>query len=1037
MNKMLKKRIPYALTVIAVFFVCLFSAIFSLGNKPVYAEESSEYQTAYIGDVIAAENFMLSDGDSQVKAEGLRAVYPSGGVFGGDKFTIEQAGKYVVTYFADVDGARLQETCTYMAVRKPQNMIVASSSVNVEYGKYYVESPYTIKKNTYGAIVGFRAGETISFAANLKTEKLTADYNILDLIVMPSVFKETDFQRLTVRLTDAADADNFVEIIIEIYNAQDGAGQVSYIRAGANGQQAGAFEHDGSFRGDGRYGTQVEHSFRGLGYNPIIPPRGDEDPRSYPENQTVSEKSLVLSLDYAEKMIYAGPISAENPDKIKVNDLDDSVNYKGNPWGGFTSDEVVVSVSASNFSKAEGKVLIKSFGDYDFSKDIIDEEKPEITVDCDSTGKMPVAKQGEEFPIFPFTAKDALDESVKCDVWTYYVDANGNRITVENDGKSFITEYAGKYEIVYRAEDNSGNVQIETIEITSLATTPNIFISIADALVEGVEIYETVDIPTADEIPVFGGSGSLKVERTVCDPNGQVLNVEDTLQLTMLGDYKVIYTVTDYLGNVQYGLQTIRAVGVEKPKFVETPEFDKKLIAGFVYDLPQVLVIETVNGEVVELVCKTYINGEIVDGEFLADGSEVDIRYVAEGQTGSTEWSTTISIVNTDEGRYKDLYFYNEGDLKIENEQYDVKLTFAEDCQTSFVNALYSDGFILMMSYAAEQIGFSSMAVQMVNAENRALSVTVRLLYEKANDAWFLQLNDSNKKIAFTTSDEILTFKLEGNGEKIVDASGVTVATIKIYDNGKSFQGFSDSLYLQFAFEGVEQESSICITQICNQSMGYSKSTIEKGDDSIAPVIIFDEELQLRQKLGGKAKIPTAKAFDVLSQLNKFTVKVMKDGEVLAEGPATEPVDVMLDEAGYYSVTYFARDTNGNKTEVTRFIYVKDETAPTLTVKDSLKDTYKSGDKVKIPTYSAKDNGENCYVQVTLIMPDNEMRLLHYRENGETTSYLDKESELYSSDFKAGLNTFVVQKKGLYILRVVAYDEYYNYTVKEIEFYVK
>ena len=46
-------------------------------------------------------------------------------------------------------------------------------------------------------------------------------------------------------------------------------------------------------------------------------------------------------------------------------------------------------------------------------------------------------------------------------------------------------------------------------------------------------------------------------------------------------------------------------------------------------------------------------------------------------------------------------------------------------------------------------------------------------------------------------------------------------------------------------------------------------------------------------------------------------------------------------------------------------------------------------------------------------------------------------NNLYDSSFKADDNTFIAEKKGLYILRVVAYDEYYNYTVKEIEFWVK
>ena len=102
-----------------------------------------------------------------------------------------------------------------------------------------------------------------------------------------------------------------------------------------------------------------------------------------------------------------------------------------------------------------------------------------------------------------------------------------------------------------------------------------------------------------------------------------------------------------------------------------------------------------------------------------------------------------------------------------------------------------------------------------------------------------------------------------------------------------------------------------------------------------------------------------------------------------------------------------------------------------------MKDTYKVGSKVKVPTYTVTDNGANCYVQVTLIMPNNEMRLLHYNNNGEVTSLLGKDNDLYENAFKADENTFIVRDKGSYVLRIVAYDEYYNTTIQEIAFEVK
>ena len=220
--------------------------------------------------------------------------------------------------------------------------------------------------------------------------------------------------------------------------------------------------------------------------------------------------------------------------------------------------------------------------------------------------------------------------------------------------------------------------------------------------------------------------------------------------------------------------------------------------------------------------------------------------------------------------------------------------------------------------------------------------------------------------------------------------------------------------------------------------MGHNKSSIDKALDEIKPTILLDEAVLLRQKLGAKAKIPTAKAYDVLGQIKEFTITVKTpSGDILGGGDATKPLEFTLDKAGYYLVTYFAKDTNGNKTSAPFSILVNDETAPTLEVENNLKEEYKVGSKIKVPSYTVKDNGENCYVQVTLILPNNEMRLLQYYENGKITSFLTPDSELYENGFKAGNDTFVALQKGRYVLRIVAYDEYYNTVVKEIVFFVK
>lgn len=1020
--------IHYGFIVLALCFSLVLSA-FAFNGNVALADGNAEIEIVHIGDEINADEYEITHGGAKITAESMQVVYPTGGIYGGKGFKILTPGKYTVTYSATAGDEKVEETKVYMAVRQPKDLIITEEGMVINQGDYYIESEYELKKNLYGAIVDFKAGQSITFATKIKTENLTQDYDIFDLIVMPSVFGETDFERLTVRVSDLNDSHNFVEVVIDSSNTVDGNGQVSYVRAGANGQQYGGYEN-ATFHSGPPYGTQIEHSFRGLG-------RVDD----YRENVTVSENSITFAIDHAERKVYCGPLGNVETSKLLVNDLDDPAHYKGNPWNGFTSDEVEVKITASSFSKSIGKVLIRKFGDYDFTKDdVIDEIAPQIIVDYDFSQKTPVAEVGSSFPIFAFSCKDNLDEQVITKVLVNYIDDLGNKINVATDGKSFVPKYEGNYEIIYKATDYSDNEQIKVVNIKAVKSSPNVFISIVNDEINA-KVFDVVSIPLASEIGVYGGSGVLKVERTVIAPDDSVLDVKDKLQLTMVGDYKVAFTVTDYLGRVEYGAITIRSNELDKPTFIKNPEFPEALIQGFTYEIPKAFVVETIDGKVVELECQVVVNGEVVEDSFQAmaeDGSDtINICYLVVGETGSAEWEVFLPVIDTNYGQLKSKYFYSNDGLEIVDEQNSLRIDVSKDSSASFINSLSAQSFNVSFSYDPANIHFTDMQFVLKDAENASISVTIPFTFDA--NAWFIKLNGSDKKTVFATSQNIFTFSYNYEKRKIIDTSGIEIDALTICDDGEPFTGFSSKIYFEIAFGGVTEGkvSHIDISQICNQSMGYSMAVLEDGLDEIEPVIILDEKIITRQKLNDKAIIPTAKAFDVLGQISKFTVTVSLGTEVLAKGPADKPVDVLLSKAGNYKVTYSAVDSNGNPKTINYMIRVNDETAPTLTVENKLSKEYKVGDTVKLPNYSAVDNGENCYIQVTLIYPNNEMRLLHYSENGKVTSLLDKGSTHYENAFKVDTNSFKVLVKGNYKLRIVAYDEYYNYTVKEVEFKVK
>ena len=101
-----KKTKIYRCGLLAFVFFCLtLIGSLCLRDNRVAAAAEGDAQTIYIGEVIDATEYTLSYAGGSIKAEGFTAVYPSGGVYGGDSLVVEQAGKYeIILYAQDVNG---------------------------------------------------------------------------------------------------------------------------------------------------------------------------------------------------------------------------------------------------------------------------------------------------------------------------------------------------------------------------------------------------------------------------------------------------------------------------------------------------------------------------------------------------------------------------------------------------------------------------------------------------------------------------------------------------------------------------------------------------------------------------------------------------------------------------------------------------------------------------------------------------------------------------------------------------------------------
>ena len=202
--------------------------------------------------------------------------------------------------------------------------------------------------------------------------------------------------------------------------------------------------------------------------------------------------------------------------------------------------------------------------------------------------------------------------------------------------------------------------------------------------------------------------------------------------------------------------------------------------------------------------------------------------------------------------------------------------------------------------------------------------------------------------------------------------------------------------------------------------------------------MIFDNKFVNEQNYNETAYIPTAFIFDVLGDTtSSLTVKAPDGSFKLKNVDPTKPQSFSLDAFGNYILTFKAEDTSGNTVSYPRKITVFDYVTPVLTVNNNLKASYKINSKIQIPTYTVSDNLGQYTVDVLLMLPNDEERLLLRDINGEVTSYLTADSPYYNQSFKVNANTFRAEQYGTYRLRFIAYDEAFNKVVEEITFTVK
>ena len=1030
----------------SLLFVPLSCASLQDAKPSILPLRSTEHHDVFVGDVIQVEKRTLEyQGESKV-VDG-QIITPNGDTFTGHSFTIEEPGLYRIVYKAYFGFHEEIQEIEYLCKRRSVDFFEITNPVDISYGEYRHNNA-----NTYheGVLIDFKNGTEIKFnkllsIEDFETEQVIAEGKgyrdrspgatakpLIDFLIDPETYSEIDFDVLTIRLTDSIDKTNYVDIRIhDAYYAPDPKSRsVSTVRVGAscNWGMGWSWEEKpgkmnlGEFH-IGTSGTGLDLSFRGEPFS------------------DVGVRSAQILYCSKNSRFYSYRGSLEIDQTYFINDLSDPIEYGNNVWGGFASGKFSLSIIPSSFAKATGRILIKSVGKYLLNSEVLtDSEAPVINVDTLGYDiyDLPRPVIGKKYPVFNSTVFDNYDSNLETNVSVTYRDTvNKKDIDVAVvDGKFDVTR-SGAYTIKYQAQDRSGNqADVISFRVITIDHVDDVVLHLASTETS-IESYSDVLLPTVDEVTATGGTGNVSITRHLVDPQGRtILLTGNTYKPKLIGDYSLVFVGTDYIGNTSELTYTIHSLPLSSPAFIDEINIAPVFIKDFKYSINTIRAVETINNENVIFDADIKVNGQDYTGPITAVGTLMNIEFVANGHPNSTSISKNIEVIDVKDGSGRldqSKYFY--GNLTAIENRDDVTLVSDVDGETIFANKLNPDNFYIGMSLVSGYNNAQLINLKFTDVTDSNVTVTFSLdLNEKLIYAPFLPA------ISYTLYGDQFALYYDDVSATFKDTNQNELGTIIKDDNNHPFYGFPKGFYLSIGFEGVTGTAKYAVEKLANQVMGYKTNS----GDRIKPTIKYNSALPSEQFKGQTFSYPTFEAFDVLSYISETSINIRFNGRSLVSGDQYCTDTFEITESGFYSLIYIAKDSSNNQLRIVSSVSVYDDEAPTLEVNKLAQSSYSVGDGVKIPKYTANDDSGIYYVDVIVILPTNEMRILLHHKHDESADpkdvidyMLDNEKGVYSPSFIINKTTFRAEIAGSYRLRFVAYDDAFNSTVVEYAFTAK
>ncbi len=965
-----KKNVVLSVLATLCFASCLQAAV-ALNERGSAIAESAQIVTenaiaaSYeLNSEFFAPTVELEYEGKKVPSEAVLIEFPQGKIYDGSQgLKLEEYGEYTVTYYATVEGVRVQAEATFKVGNYLFSATTSASKIEYEEALY-------MNASKSGLHVTLSDGDVFSYnqIIDLGTEDATVDlvnvypYSLTNLNGEDGTRMEA--QNLVVTLTDCYDSSNYIEYIV-YYRPRTGKTPYPYFFAGASNQKKyGLMTPKDNATNVSR--VQIDgkwYMYYNNGYTNGLTTYG-----TTPSKAATDNVGWKFSYNPAAKNMYIGGVLVNSLSNVDIYE-DDKL------FQGFTTGEVYLSVRGMEYYGAELNFDIDLLGGRE-NEDLqnaalTDSIAPKITVEgVKEEGQELNVALGESFTIFPATAQDVnLVGGVKASVY-YDYGTSGETSVAIIDG-AFVPNRTGKYAIVYTAKDSEGLVGKRVVYLRCVRTKSGKSIDLETQQISELIAGQENELPSYEAV---GLNGEVQVKITAACGQETVLVDANTRTFVPLelGEYTIKYEYGDeyYSYSYEYKVSSVANGDVAVDGKFVLPEF---YVKGISYDVEKIPMYEFVNG------VKKEVNGELylyADGE--AEGQKIafdeftiqaneSVRFELKYNGVSYLVSETIPVIDAGVNGNLDLTKYFVGDYTVKSPGASSSLlcesnVYSGNNLLKFVNPISLQNFSLKFSVAKAWANFDVLKIYLVDYYDRENVITLELFNEitsyqiSVNGGARYRVNSDFVSKIFTVKYADCQFTVSNN-----------VLTKEIKQT-KSFS--SDKILLHFELMGIKEAEKIGfeIREIANQPFS---ATIKR--DMNTALLAF----QSSAKSYGRGEVATvypAQATDVLGNVLAKNIKVQVykpndeyavsvDGVVLdGTQDNTRAYDVLLDTFGAYTVYYNVVDSfkNGEGNPEYYVMLVEDSVPPTLTLEDGYAETsivtVKLNSTVKLVGYTASDD---------------------------------------------------------------------------------